>query len=494
LNPYITVIESDFRALVNNVYKYQLFLDTYFEYQIYMLNVDELIFNSEFAKEFPAEFKKLSNESLTKSLVRTLKDCIILSKYIDYGHDRTINTLRLLINNYEQNFKSIRTFLQKKRKDFQDYYLLNYEELISLIINKDSYEIRQKLLLKLFPFIESIDPGKETDENIKFVTKENKEEIIIKYHKTTRTLRDGLECLDLGLTKKIKDFFKNFKKNFDNIIKTKTNTKPTSIILDLIEKKDNYKNNNLNQLVFICAYHIIYYGLEKTLEKEKEAFDKMFDFYHELKDLERDYTKMIKDENNNVIKIKILISIIAIINYFVKSIENLVREDVTKIYDFSFYKILQIKVENDSVNIKLFNFNFEYGNEYTGLKYDFFVLPDTEKTFLSIVNALYYRIPFLLYNNQSFFKKEILNITSNILGKNISYFTSNKALDITGVNNIIYGNMKNGNLVCIKNIELLQFNHFKTMVERINEIFRLIHSKSEEGYFTDRNNEKYAIK
>ena len=90
LNPYIIVIESYFRALVNNVYKYQLFLDTYYEYQIYMLNVDELILNSEFAKEFPVEFKKLSNESLTKSFVKTLKDCIILSKYIDYGHDRTI--------------------------------------------------------------------------------------------------------------------------------------------------------------------------------------------------------------------------------------------------------------------------------------------------------------------------------------------------------------------------------------------------------------------
>ena len=494
MNPYISVIESDFRVIVNNVYKYQLFLDTYYEYQIYMLNVDELIFNSEFAKEMPTEFKKLSNESLTKTLVRTLKDCIVLNKYIEYGHERTINTLRLLINNYEQNFKSIRTFLQKKRKDFQDYYLLNDEELISLIIHKDSYEIRKKLLLKLLPFIESIDPGKETDENIKFVTKEEKEEVIIKYHKTTRTLRDGLECIDLGLSKKIKDFFKNFKKNFDNIIKSKTNTKPISIIFDLITNKDNInKNNNLNQLIFISAYHVFFFSLEKTLEKEKEAFDKLFDFYNELKDIEKVYTKMIKEENNTINRIKVLISIIAIINYFIKSIENLVREDVTKTSDYPFYKILQIKIENDFVNIKILNFNFEYGNEYTGLKYDFFVLPDTEKTFLSIVNALYYRKPFLLYNNQSFFKKEILNITSNILGKNISYFTSNKAFNVTGLNNVIYGNMRNGNLVCINNTELIEFNLLKVIIERINEIFRLIQSKHEEGYFTDRNNEKYSI-
>ena len=494
MNPYISVIESDFRVLVNNIYKYQLFLDTYYEYQIYMLHVDDLILNSEFAKEFPAEFKKLSNESLTKSLVRTLKDCIILNKYIEYGHDRTINNLRLLINNYEQNFKSIRNFLIRRRKEFQDYYLLNDEELINLIIHKDSYEIRQKLLLKLLPFIESIDPGKESDENIKFITKEDKEEITIKYHKATRTLRDGLECIELGLIKKIKDFFKNFKKNFDNTTKNKSNTKPSGLIIDLITKNDdNNKNNSLNQLIFICTYHAIFYNLEKTLEKEKEAFDKMFDFYNELKDFEKVFTKMIKDGNNSINKIKILISIIAIINYFLKSIENLVREDVTKVTDYSFYKILQIKIENDFVNIKLFNFNFEYANEYTGLKYDFFVLPDTEKTFLSIVNSLFYHNPFLLYNNQSIFKKEILNITSNILGKNISYFTSNLSLDINGVNNIIYGNMRFGNLVCIRNVEVIELNLFKIMVERINEIFILIRSKHEEGYFTDRNNEKYAI-
>jgi len=80
-----------------------------------------------------AEFTKANRLDLVEQYKKEIE---LLNKYIDYGHDRTINTLRLLINNYEQNFKSIRNFLQKKRKDFQDYYLLNDEELISLIINK----------------------------------------------------------------------------------------------------------------------------------------------------------------------------------------------------------------------------------------------------------------------------------------------------------------------------------------------------------------------
>ena len=37
---------------------------------------------------------------------------------------------------------------------------------------------------------------------------------------------------------------------------------------------------------------------------------------------------------------------------------------------------------------------------------------------------------FLLYNNQSIFKKELLNIASNVLGKNIYYFTANKKFDL----------------------------------------------------------------
>jgi hypothetical protein len=207
LNPYVTVIERDFRILINNFYKYQYFLETFYDYQLYMIRIDDLIYNSEFAKEFPAEFKKLSNESLTKSLMKTLKDSTVLNKYIEYAHERSINNLKTLINNYEINYKSIKQFLLKRRKEFQEYYLLNDDDLISLIESKDSYEIRQKLLIKIFPYIETIDPGKETDENLKIKTKFENEEIIIKYNKTTRTFRDGIEYIEVWLVKKMKDFF-----------------------------------------------------------------------------------------------------------------------------------------------------------------------------------------------------------------------------------------------------------------------------------------------
>ena len=490
LNPYVAVKQIELNKLITNIYKYQYFLEVFLDYQIYMLKTDTLLYNTEFSKEFPSEYKKLMGESLTKSLVKLLKDSMNLGKYIDYAHERCISNLKTLINNYEVNYKSIHLYLLKRRKECQEYYLLNDDDLIALIELKDSYEIRELLLKKVFPFIKTINPGKENDENIVMVTKYFDEKLTIKYSKTSRTFKDGIEAIQLGITKKIKDFLKGFKKTFDGAFKPKSQVKPKELILDLFNNKDI-----LYQVIFICFYHIIYYYLEKTLEKESEAFDKLFDFYNECKDEWRvKYIKMLSNnKDNSPIKVRFIITIITILDYIIKSIEILLRDDVSKNTDYAYTKVLQVKVEVDSVTIKLFHYNFEYGNEYVGLFNDFFSLPQTEKTFLSILNAFSIHKSFVLYNNQRYFKREALSIVSNILGRNIYYFTANSEFSIEGLNNLLYGNMSNGQLICINNIELMQLANLRVIVDRISEVMRLLYCKQEEGYFNDIDGEKYII-
>ena len=490
LNPYVAVKQIELNKLITNIYKYQFFLEIFLDYQIYMLKTDTLLYNTEFSKEFPSEYKKLMGESLTKSLVKLLKDSMNLGKYIDYAHERCISNLKTLINNYEVNYKTVHLYLLRRRKECQEYYLLNDDDLIALIELKDSYEIREILLKKVFPFIKTINPGKENDENIVMTTKYYDEKLSIKYSKGSRTFKDGIECIQMGITKKIKDFLKSFKKTFDNAFKPKSMTKPKEIILDLFDNKDVFY-----QIIFVCFYHIIYYFLEKTLEKESEAFDKLFDYYNECKDEWKvRYIKMLTNNNDNTpIKVRFIITIITIIDYMLKSIETLLRDDVSKNTDYSYTKVLQVKIEVDSVTVKLFNYNFEYGNEYVGLFNDFFTLPQTEKTFISILNAFSIHKSFILYNSQNYFKKETLSIVSNILGRNIYYFTANNELGVEGLNNLIYGNMSSGQLVCINNVELIQFDCLRTIVNRISEVMRLLYCKQEEGYFNDIDGEKYLI-
>ena len=44
------------------------------------------------------------------------------------------------------------------------------------------------------------------------------------------------------------------------MIKARTNIKPSNIIFYQAEKRDYHKNNNLNQLLFIYAYNLIFIG------------------------------------------------------------------------------------------------------------------------------------------------------------------------------------------------------------------------------------------
>ena len=490
LNPYIAVKSAEMTKLINNIYKYQYFLEVFLDYQIYTFKTDTLLYNTEFSKEFPSEYKKLMGESLTKNLSKLFKDNSTLGKYIDYAHERVIGNLKTLINNYEVNYKTVHQYLLRRRKEVQEYYLLNDDDLIALIELKDSYEIREILLKKVFLYIKEIDPGKDSDEKLDIVTKFYNEKITLKYTKAGRTFKDGIECIQLGMNKKIKDFFKSFKKSFDNAIKSKeSKVNPKDIVLDLFKKDDV-----LYQVYFVCFYHTIYYFLEKTLEKENEAFDKLFDFYNEIKDeWKMKYINMLKNKENTPIKNRLIITIITIFDYILKGIESLLRDDVYKVTDYSYTKVLQVKIDVDYVNIRLINYNFEYGNEYVGLYNDFFTMPQTEKTFLCILYALHLHKSFILYNNQSYFKKETLSMTSNILGRNIFYFTANTEFSVDGLNNLLYGNMSNGNLVCVNNVELMNFDCLKIIVNRISEVMRLLCCKQEEGYYNDIDGEKYMI-
>ena len=428
---------------------------------------------------------------MTKSLMKLLKESLSLGKYLDSSHERVMSNLRTIINSYELNYKGIRNFLNKRRKETQDFYLLNDRDLIQIIENKDSNDIKQRLILKLFPFVKYLLPGKENDDHFRIVTKINKEDISLRYVKGMKNFSDEMESIEVGLVKKIKDNFKQFKRNFDASLKPKSKKNPKDLVNEFLTGENS---NIINQTIFICIYHVFYYFLEKTLEKENEAFDKLFDFYGTVKDdWKKKYIKILREQNNSELTIQLIICSIAIWDYFIKNVENLLRDDVRKTSDYTYNKILQIKVENDSVIIKIFNYSFEYGNDYVGLFYDFFVLPQTEKTFISIINSLHYQNSFLFYNNQTYFKKELLYIISNILGRRINYLTINENLDLKGINNLLYGNMRIGQYICVTSTEIVDLKILKILADRINEILQLLKCRQEEGVFVDRDSEKYII-
>ena len=68
----------------------------------------------------------------------------------------------------------------------------------------------------------------------------------------------------------------------------------------------------------------------------------------------------------------------------------------------------RLKIENENLTLRLFNFTFDYGFEYVGIQNNFYQLNQTERTVVSFLNMMNIHKPFLIYGHHSIPKKETL--------------------------------------------------------------------------------------
>ena len=488
LNQYVKCILKDLDKLNFDFKRYQNFLINYVNFQDYVIKSEGIMDNNEFAKEMPIEYKKLLSENLKRNLLKNVKDYPTVQRFLEHAYDKTLNIINSIIQNFEQNYRAISIFLDKKRKETPKFYLLNNDDLIEIYQEKESNEVKRKIILKLYPYIKSIEIGQDTDENMTLTTIEN-EEITFKYTKSTRSLKDLIDVLDTYLIKKIKDLFKGFKKEYELSFKAKTGKKPKEVIYELITNKDN-----LLQSIFNCLYYIRMDSLEKSLFNADEAFDKLFDLYNEIKDDKIvEYIKMLKDPKSTLNDKRILTNIISLENYAKNIIEVLIREDVVTATDFNFYKLINPKIENDSYILHFLNFSLEYGYDYVGLQNNFIILPETERAYVSLANSILLKRPFEIYSLNESGKNETLKIFAGLLGKRINYINTAETYTLKGFNHTLFGNLKTGCWLALENTENLKFEDLEILANRIIDVYRIIHSSGEEDIYNE-NGEKYACK
>ena len=184
-----------------------------------------------------------------------------------------------MIQSFDQNYKAIFNFFNKKRLETPRYYLLSNDDINNIYKERESNEIKQKMLYKIYRWIKYINVDENPENTISLITTDN-EEFKVVLTKSTRTLQDLIEFLDVFLIKKLKDNFKTFKR--ENEASTKSNNqdskKPKDILKELITNKDN-----LAQGIFNCIYYLIMDNIEKSLLSSEQAFDKLFDLYNDIK-------------------------------------------------------------------------------------------------------------------------------------------------------------------------------------------------------------------
>ena len=476
LNKYFLFIKKDLDKLTNDLMRYQKFLTHFVYFQKYVQKSEAILELNEFAKDNPAEHKRLLNENLKKNFYKNCADYRVIQKFLDHVYDKQIGLINTIIQSYEQNYKAIFNFFNKKRLETPRFYLLSNDDINTIFKERESNEVKQKMLYKIYRWIKFINVDENPENTISLVTTDN-EEFKVTLTKSSRTLQDLIEFLDVFLIKKLKDNFKTFKREYEASLKAKNqeDKKPKDVLRELIMNKDN-----LAQGVFNCIYYLIMDSIEKSLFIADEAFDKLFDLYNEIKD-ERIvfFLNLIKEKDTTKVQKRILFNLISLMNYSKVIIENLIREDVTSNNDFSFVKIINPKIENDSFVLHFIQNIFEYGFEYVGLQDNFLIIPESERMYVAFANCIVNQRPFQMYGIQDGGKKEMLKIFANLCGKKINYINTTKNFSFTSFSNFFYGNIKQGCWLCIDETQNIKYEIMETLALRIAEYYRILQSGGE---------------
>jgi len=166
-------------------------------------------------------------------------------------------------------------------------------------------------------------------------------------------------------------------------------------------------------------------------------------------------------------------------NYAKLIIEILIKEDVTSNNDFTFVKIINPKIENDSLILHFIQNTFEYGYEYVGLQDNFLIMPESERMYVAFANCIINQRPFTMSGLEDNGKKEILKIFGNLCGKKINYINTTKNFSFTSFSNFFYGNIKQGCWLCIDETQNIKFEILETLALRIAEYYRILQAGGE---------------
>ena len=476
LNRYYFFIKKELDKLTGDFMKYQKFLTHYVIFQKYVQKSEAILELNEFAKDNPAEHKRLLNENLKKNFYKNCADNRVIQKFLDHVYEKQIGLINTMIQAFDQNYKAIFNFFNKKRLETPRYYLLSNDDLNNIYKERESNQIKQKMLYKIYRWIKYINVDENPENTISLITKDN-EEFKVVLTKSTRNLQDLIEFLDVFLIKKLKDNFKSFKR--ENEASTKANNqegkKPKDVLRDLILNKDN-----LAQGIFNCIYYLIMDNIEKSLSTSDQAFDKLFDLYNDIKeDKITFFNNLIYEKDTTKVQKRILFNLISLMNYAKMIIEILIKEDVTSNNDFTFVKIINPKIENDSLILHFIQNTFEYGYEYVGLQDNFLIMPESERMYVAFANCIINQRPFTMYGLEDNGKKEILKIFGNLCGKKINYINTTKNFSFNSFSNFFYGNIKQGCWLCIDETENIKFEILETLALRIAEYYRILQSGGE---------------
>ena len=136
------------------------------------------------------------------------------------------------------------------------------------------------------------------------------------------------------------------------------------------------------------------------------------------------------------------------------------------------------------------NMNIEYGFEYTGNVVNYYQSVSNEKLILKMISMFNNKTPYIItceHNMKHALNYVLYEMVYKIIGRNCNLLICNNDFNEFSLNSVMYSNFKSGGWICLDKVNVLSNEILSVLVNRIKEVYMLIRSSEEEGFYMDRN-------
>ncbi|CAG9321581.1 unnamed protein product [Blepharisma stoltei] len=457
-SPYIAFMEKEILVWKNNLLRIQDVLDEWEKLQKNWQYLQPIFLSKDISKQLPnaaLRFKSINSqwENLMISVhsnPHVLETCL--------SHLKLLEQLKYANDSLDAILKSLKDYLNSKRKTFPRFYFLSNDELLVILSNSRDIPSVQKYIVKCFEGIRSL----IINENF-IIGMDSPEDEIVNFCNPI-ALYEGEEL-----------------KNIECWLLEVEQEMRKSLKMILVDSVQDYSQENLkgwtekwpSQVIYACSMMLWTSDVENAIITRKLALA--------LREKEQRLDILVELVRSDLpAQARMTLGTLVVLDVHCKDIiQNLIENKVVSIEEFQWNCHLRYYLNNNSIEVKMLDTQRDYGYEYLGIQSRLVITPLTDRCYRTLMCALHMSLGGAPEGPAGTGKTETTKDLAKSMAKKCVVFNCSDRLDHVYMAKFFTGLCYCGAWACFDEFNRIELEVLSVIAEQILSIQMAVQRKSQ---------------
>ncbi|KAJ3451774.1 dynein heavy chain [Anaeramoeba flamelloides] len=464
-SPYFKHFEEECFAWEEKLNKILLIFDPWLDVQMKWVDLEGVFMGSSDIKQLLPQ-ESLRFDSIDLEFVQLMKKVqqkpLILDVIKIEGLQKTVERLKEMLIKVQ---KALGQYLEKQRAAFPRFYFVGDPDLLEIIGNSKDITKIQRHFKKMFAGIESI---KLSEDESLILGMKSKEECIefpnpIKYKEYTK-INEWMKLIELQMRKSLIIALERSLKEYLDLFNKQTHQILAKEFLHWINKTPDQIAILTLQIIWTNETENAIHKKEKGLQAQLGGIIKMLGFL----------ANQVLLDLLPLTRTKIEHLTIELVHQR-DVLRKLINNKITSLTKFNWLKEMRFywhpeNNSNEKLMIHLANAKFHYGFEYLGVPGRLVITPLTDRTYLTLTQALHLKLGGNPFGPAGTGKTETVKSLGYQLGRFVLVFNCDETFDFQAMGRIFVGLCSTGAWGCFDEFNRLEEKMLSAVSQQIQTI------------------------